>query len=153
MAGAQLRADGRSGGGLPEVGRGKVSKPRFRWWSYVIKMVRDFPTLNAADHLSTDDQRDRDAVARAVENTRLQPHGEQRLTLISSVYWGDRKHTVEEVAAQLSITDQMADTWHGDFVREVGRCWGFDINQPSKKRGPRPKKIKTPDQNGDRGEA
>lgn len=119
-----------------------MSNSRFRWWQYAIKMVRDFPALNAACDLSTNDQRDRDAVAEAIRATMQQPKGEQRLLLIRLSYWDEHKQTVKEAAAQLSITETVAERWHGDFVREVGKCWGFDITKPMKKRGPRPKERK-----------
>ena len=121
-----------------------MSKPRFRWWQYAIKMVRDFPALDTAGQLSADDQRDRNAVAGAIEATMQQPQGEQWIAIIQGVYWGKQSQTIEEVAMQLSISDMTADRWHGDFIREVGKCWGFDTEQPPKKRGPRPKKIKIP---------
>lgn len=111
-----------------------MSKPRFRWWQYAIKMVQDYPELNDAINLSEGDQRDRNAVAGAIETTIQQPQGEQRMTLIDAVYWGSAKRTIKEAAAQLSIADTVAESWHGEFIREVGKCWGFHTDRPIKQR-------------------
>lgn len=119
-----------------------MSNSRFRWWQYAVKMARDFPTLNAAHNLSKDDRRERDAVAKAIDATKQYPQGEQRLAFIRLFYWDGPKQTVRDAAAQLSIAETVAERWHGDFIREVGKGWGFDISKPRKKPEPRPKKQK-----------
>lgn len=118
-----------------------MSHPRFRWWQYAIKMVQDFLVLDVAAVLSADDQRDHDAVAEAIRATRQMEQGEHRMLLVREIYWAGSKCTLEEAAARLSVAEAVAEQWHGDFIREVGRCWGFDISPPPKKRGRKPKKA------------
>lgn len=135
-----------------------MSSPRYRWWGFVRRMIRDYRTLKteyenlhsqsitastsgmpggggvgraveniALKQLSSDDQKAYDAVSRAVEITQLLPDGELKLTLIRYVYWGKNQRKVENVAPLLHISGITAKRWHGDFVRLVGKCYGFSL--------------------------
>jgi len=121
-----------------------MSKPRYRWWGYVRRVVRDYQKLMAANSLTVDDRKDRDAVTRAIDQTSQQPNGENRLSLIKGVYWGSVEQCIEDVAFQLYISNETAKRWHGEFIRLVADGLGFDTNKPPAKRGPRPKKPKKP---------
>lgn len=63
-----------------------MSKPRYRWWGYVRKMVRDYPKLNSSLHLTVDDQREREAVSNAVKITKECRNGSERVALIRCAY-------------------------------------------------------------------
>lgn len=104
-----------------------MSKPKFRWWGYALKMVKDYPMLCATEDPSHDELRERGAVQAAIDTTLQMEQGKQRVELIRSVYWGKRKQTIEDVSAQLNIEPTVADRWHSAFIRQVGRCWGFDV--------------------------
>ena len=77
--------------------------------------------------LPKDDQEVYDAVSRAVEITELLPDGELRLALIRFVYWGQGWRRVEDAQLVLPISKRTAVRWHGDFVRLVGKCYGFEV--------------------------
>lgn len=135
-----------------------MSKPRYRWWGFVRRMIRDYPGIKkAADDLHThtmgggmcgvpkggvagrtvesvalrelppDDQKIYDAVTKAVEITRLRRDGEERLSLIRCVYWSRNPHGLDAAALRANIAVPTAKRWHGDFVRLVGRCYGFSV--------------------------
>ena len=104
-----------------------MSKPRYRWWGYALKVVRAYPKLLAADHLTVDDQKDRDAVAQAIEQIRKKRHGEEVLQLIKQVYWDGSARRIEDTAMRLYISESTAIRWHGDFIRAVGRGLGFSV--------------------------
>ena len=76
---------------------------------------------------SRDDQQVYDAVHRAVEITGLLPDGELKLALIRYVYWNKQQHTVKDAAVQLYISRRTAERWHAEFVRLVGKCYGFEV--------------------------
>lgn len=134
----------------------RVSKPRYRWWGFARKMIRDYPGLcdelkdrqdqNTAANLSgmprgsgngrtvemlalrqleEDDQKVYDAVSGAIASTKLRPDGETRIKLIKLMYWVQRPMTAKVAAPLLHIGEATAKRWHGDFVRLVGRCYGF----------------------------
>ena len=81
----------------------------------------------ALRQLPRDDQKAYDAVSRAVEITDLLPDGVLRLALIRYVYWNKRQHTVKDAALQLYISRRTAERWHAEFVRLVGKCYGFEV--------------------------
>ena len=102
-----------------------MSSPKYRWWSFVRRMIRDYPALTRSRSLSQDDQRDYAAVSAAMEITRLMPNGDAHLDLIHRVYWAQEPQTLEGAAVRFHISEQTAKNWHGDFVRLVAKCWGF----------------------------
>lgn len=133
-----------------------MSKPRYRWWGFARKMIRDYPKLSqdlkdlkeqsivanisgmprrsgngrtvemlALRQLEEDDQKVYDAVSGAIASTKLLPDGEARIKLITMMYWVERPMAAKAAAPLLHIGEAMAKRWHGDFVRQVGRCYGF----------------------------
>lgn len=81
----------------------------------------------ALRQLPPDDQKDYDAVTRAIEITKLRPDGEERLAMIRYIYWCQKEHTVKDSAMQVSVSERTAKRWHSDFVRLVGKCHGFKV--------------------------
>lgn len=135
-----------------------MSKPRYRWWGFVRRMIRDYPTLKrnyeelheqslvadmsgmpkggtagrtvesiATRQLPADDQRVYDAVTQAVEATGLLPDGASRLAMIRYVYWNKIPHTVKDAALKIYASRRTAERWHAEFVRLVGKCYGFKV--------------------------
>lgn len=144
-----------------------MSRPRYRWWGFVRRMIRDYRVLKdayddlhsqsvsadtsgmpkgggsgravediAMRQLPVDDQKAYDAVTRAAEITRLMSDGDDRMALIRYVYWCNKPHDVKDAAPQLHISEPTAKRWHGDFVRLVGKCYGFSLKDDT----PEPKK-------------
>jgi len=79
----------------------------------------------ALKQLPEDDQKVYDAVTKAVETISLRPDGISKLKLITMMYWLDKPATAKSVAPQLHISEVTAKRWHGEFVRLVGKCYGF----------------------------
>ena len=135
-----------------------MSSPRYRWWGFVRRMIRDYRGLKAAyeelheprltantsgmpgggstvspveavalRQLPADDQKAYDAVSRAVEITKLLPDGDLKVALIRYVYWGQGQRRVEDAPLVLPVSRRTAIRWHGDFVRLVGKCYGFEV--------------------------
>lgn len=82
----------------------------------------------ALRELDPDDQKAFEAVSRAVEITKLRRDGEERLSLIRYVYWYDKRHLLKDAAYRLYISETTATEWHGEFVRLVGKCYGFHLS-------------------------
>lgn len=135
-----------------------MSKPRYRWWGFVRRMIRDYRGLKAAweelhcqsmtanmssapsgggtgravesiamRELPPDDQKAYDAVTRAIKITALLPDGAERLGLIGYIYWCQDEHQVKDASLQAHVSVPTAKRWHGDFVRLVGKCYGFSL--------------------------
>ena len=135
-----------------------MSSPRYRWWGFVRRMIRDYRGLKvqyedlhsqnvtasisgmpggggvgrsveniALKQLPADDQKAYDAVSRALEITNMLPDGELKLALIRYVYWNKQQHPVKDAALQLHISRRTAERWHAEFVRLVGKCYGFEV--------------------------
>lgn len=79
-----------------------------------------------------DDQKDFEAVSKAVEITLLKPNGEERLKLIKLVYWSKRKMTLSAAAPHIPVADITAKRWHKGFVYLVGRCRGLETGSDGK---------------------
>lgn len=117
-----------------------MSKPKFLWWGYAINVVKDLRWYEEAEQLATTECREREALLSAIEKTKQLPRGDDRLSVMGFVYWNGNKQTLREAADHVGIPEASAKEWHGDFIRLVGEGLGFDVNQPSKKRRPKPKK-------------
>ena len=81
----------------------------------------------ALRQLPEDDQKDFDAVSRAIEETELMADGRLHVDLISMVYWSRRNLRLKDAAVKLNISEQTAKLWHRDFVRLVGRYRGLKV--------------------------
>lgn len=81
----------------------------------------------ALRQLPEDDQKDFDAVSRAIEETELMADGRLHVDLISMVYWSRRNLRLKDAAMKLNISEQTAKLWHRDFVRLVGKHRGLKV--------------------------
>lgn len=136
-----------------------MSKPRYRWWGFVIRMILDYPGLREAMEdlhsqtitavssgmphggsagrtveqivlrtLQQDDQKAYDAVTKAIDATASKPGGKEKIAMIRYLYWGRNRHKLKDAAIHCHISVPTAKRWHGDFVRMVGLCYGFMLN-------------------------
>lgn len=80
-----------------------------------------------------EDQKAFDAVARAIEETELRADGGDHMDLITMVYWSKRNLRLKDAALKLHISEQTAKAWHGEFVRLVGKHYGFKTVPESQK--------------------
>ena len=71
-------------------------------------------------------QNEYDAVSRALEITALMPYGDKRCELIRRVYWSGKKLRITDVIMQIGIAEATSWRWHGDFIRLVGVCAGYE---------------------------
>ncbi len=97
-----------------------MSKPRERWWSYVKAMVRHYPKLKVSAKTVTE-QRERDAVAQAIEDLSKRP---DKLRLLSLVFFG-KNVTLDGAAQACFISYDTARMWHRDFLYSVARHYGL----------------------------
>lgn len=86
------------------------------------------PTRTAEDialrELPKTEQREYEAVARAIAMTERYSNGRDRLELIRLVLW-DRSHTLEGAALYIPCGIATAKRWHGEFIRLVASCFGL----------------------------
>lgn len=75
-----------------------------------------------------------EAVFRAVAITETKKDGRERMRLIHLMYWSTRAtHSMQSAALVLHISEATAKRWHGEFVRLVARCYGFNVDTPEPK--------------------
>lgn len=134
-----------------------MSKPRYPWWGYARNMIRMYPTRKkeleelrtqsitannsgmpgaggvsrgveniALRELPKSKQRELEAVQAAVDATLAQPNGNLKVKVIELVYW-KRSHTLEGAGYYVGYSYKATRKLHGDFVRLVGKCYGFDM--------------------------
>lgn len=72
----------------------------------------------ALRELPPDEQRDLDAVRKAIDTTRRYRNGDLRLRLVDLCYWKDT-HTVEGAALVIHISTDTAHDWDREFVELV----------------------------------
>ena len=77
--------------------------------------LRELPEIN---------RREMEAVRQAIAETLTLDTGEERLQVIRCVFW-DKTHTLEGAAMKLHISYVTARRWHGEFIRLVGKVFGF----------------------------
>ncbi len=133
-----------------------MSKPRYIWWDYVKKMVKQYPTLkkeyqrlketsitakitgeprgggisdptaaSALRELPPVQQKELEAVERAIETTLSLSDGEAKLRLIRLKYWSGREDKLINVALRIPCGEATAKRWHGEFIRLVAENYGL----------------------------
>lgn len=75
--------------------------------------------------LSETKQKELDAVEAAIRLTRAMKNGSERLKVVSLVHWEKRKLTLEGAAQVVHCSKETAWRHHRDFLRLVGKCYGF----------------------------
>lgn len=94
------------------------------------------PVANAAARtLPRDEQREYEAVTKAIERTRMKPNGAIILRMMKLYYW-DQTHTLDGAGYAVGYQQRQARALHGDFVRLVAKNLGFHPED----RTPEPKK-------------
>lgn len=78
----------------------------------------------AVRELPANQQREYEAVRRAIWQTGRYPNGRQRLAVVKMVLW-DRRYTLEGAARMVPCGVATAKRWHGDFIRLVAGNYGF----------------------------
>ena len=94
-----------------------MSRPRKDWWGYVKGMVRRFPERTNAN--------EREAVVKALEQTKAMPDGEQRLAIIEMMYI-EKTHTLAGAALRIPCSERTARRWHGQFLWAVANNFKCD---------------------------
>lgn len=94
--------------GMPH-GHGIISDP------VADAALRELPKIN---------QREMEAVRKAVEETKKLDTGEERLRMIRLVFW-DKTHTLEGAAQNCNISYATACRWHRIFILYVAEEFGF----------------------------
>ena len=83
----------------------------------------------ALQQLPKDSREMYEAVSGAVKLTETKKDGRERIRLIHLMYWTKRAtHSMQSAALILHISEATAKRWHGEFVRLVARCYGFDVD-------------------------
>lgn len=78
----------------------------------------------AVRELPSTQQREYEAVRRAVEATGRYRNGADRLKVVRLVLW-ERSHTLEGAAQVVPCSWRTAAQWHGEFIRLVASCYGL----------------------------
>lgn len=78
----------------------------------------------AVRELPSTQQREYEAVRRAVEATGRYRNGADRLKVVRLVLW-ERSHTLEGAAQVVPCSVRHAKEWHGEFVRLVASNFGL----------------------------
>lgn len=106
-----------------------MSKPRYRWWSYVKACIRSYPQMAGKNGV---ERREREAVKKAIAATEAMPTGADRLRVIDLVMWR-QTHTLEGAAQEIPCSYETAKRYHGQFIRLVAANMGLlkdDLPEP-----------------------
>lgn len=133
-----------------------MSKPKYIWWDYVKKMVKQYPKLNQEYHrlkessvtaritgeprgsgisdptaatalkeLPAVQQKELEAVQKAIDTLHALPDGELKLKLIKLKYWSGKEDKLLNAALKIPCSEATAKRWHGEFVRLVAENYGL----------------------------
>lgn len=78
----------------------------------------------ALRELSETEQHQYDSVRLAIEQTKNMPDGEDRLRMVSMVFW-KRSHTLGGAAMVLNVSFSTAKRWKKSFVNSVANFYGL----------------------------
>ena len=100
-----------------------LSKTRYRWWGYVKNIIRNYPALEGKC-CHGNDQNERMAVQRAIEQTAQMENGLERMKVIDLVFFS-RTHTLEGAAMMVPCSYDTAQKYHAQFIKAVARNMGL----------------------------
>jgi len=63
-------------------------------------------------------------VRQAIDETLTMPNGKERLEMVRLVFW-KKTHTLEGAAIKCHVSYVTVRRWHGEFIRLVGKTFGF----------------------------
>ena len=75
--------------------------------------------------LPIDEQREFDAVRKALEETRKLKDGDDKIRLIRLYYWQRQKLTLKGAGIKVGISERTASRWHSEFVYLVAEKMGI----------------------------
>ena len=107
-----------------------MSRPRFNWWPFALNMIRDYPIrkkeMERAPHNAQlrQEQREYDAVHKAIEYTRTLNDGRARIRMIELTLW-KRTYTIDGAAGLLNLSERTAQRYRWQFVVLMGHAYGF----------------------------
>ncbi len=79
----------------------------------------------ALRELNGTEQKEYDAVRRAIETTQRHKNARERLEIINLVYWRE-SHTLRGAALKVGYSYGRAKQFHNEFVKLVGSFYGFE---------------------------
>lgn len=100
-----------------------MSRQRYKWWGYVKAMIRQYEPGKMGG-LTGVAERERAAVADAVEETMTLVDGVERMKLVNLVFWR-QSHSLDGAALALYVSDRTAQEWHRQFIRLVAKNFGL----------------------------
>lgn len=74
--------------------------------------------------LPSTEQREYEAIRRAIASTERYSNGRDRLKVVKLVLW-DGTHTLDGAALQIPCSHKTARKWHGEFIRMVAAYYGL----------------------------
>lgn len=77
--------------------------------------LRELPKIN---------QREMEAVSKAIGETQKLDTGEERLRMVRLVFW-DKTHTLDGVAMKMNRCKRTIVQWHIDFINTVAKNFGL----------------------------
>lgn len=95
----------------------------YSWWRNVKEAVQKYPSRRGVG-LQGVALAEREAVARAIEDTERMADGANRLELIKLLHW-DRTRTLDGAAGQIPCHRATAARWQREFFEQVARNRGL----------------------------
>ncbi|MCD7887338.1 MAG: hypothetical protein LUG44_06940 [Clostridiales bacterium] len=90
-----------------------------RRWRFVKYVIRTYPELEAARPLEPEDNRQFEAVDRAVRWTEKLPSGPRRMKIVELLYWRERPCSLRKAAQTVGYSYQHAAFVHRQFLYMV----------------------------------
>ena len=94
-----------------------MSKQRYPWWGYTKEMLRRYSYGDLT-------KGEREAIEYAIEKTRNNSDGENRIALIEKVYF-KRTHTLDGAAIEVNCSYATARRWQQQFMQLVAEKRGL----------------------------
>lgn len=99
-----------------------MSKPRYDWWSYMKAISRKYYARKGKE-LHGMAEKEQKAVEAAIEQTRGQANGNERVEVIEMVLLNGT-HTLPGAAQAVHYSERTARRWHTDFIKCVAENYG-----------------------------
>lgn len=100
-----------------------MSRPKYWWYSNVVRIVRAYPMLSFGSNLAPQEARARDAVRLAVESS-----DRETLEIVDSIDW--QGNTIEDLSKRLDISIATIKRKRAGFIYSVAKNCGYHNTVP-----------------------
>ena len=117
-----------------------MSTYKYDWWINAVHMVKNYPARlreykAKSGHIAPAKILELKAVEKAIAETKARRGGSEHLRFLTSLHWSGNAGGLSAAAFDAHISESTGKLWNGDFIRRVGKNFGYILPEDEKPKG------------------